>query len=77
MMRINIFYNGQQGDMRKYAVERLEIADPALWTDHMIRDCLEGLGYVTLSEDEENVLLIKQSDIDCLVEKGEAAWLRR
>lgn len=76
-MRINIFYNGQQGDMRKYAVERLEMADPALLTDHMIRDRLEGLGYVTLSEDEENVLLIKQSDIDGLVEKGEAAWLRR
>lgn len=76
-MAIRILYNGQLADMRRFAIGKIPNENPGFLTDTDIKNILEGLGYVALSENDEIVLLIKQTDIDGLVEKGEAAWLTR
>ena len=76
-MAIRILYNGQLAGMRRFAIGKIPNEHPGFLTDTDIKNILEGLGYVALSENDEIVLLIKQTDIDGLVEKGEAAWLTR
>lgn len=74
-MKVRTYYSGQMRCLRKFAADKY--GDVGLMTDDDIKMRISGDGYVVLQDDDETLLLIKESSLESLEKCGDAVWLKR